>query len=315
MSSYALPLDLPWNGGSDEDRRFRRILNITVLIGVMLSIIVTLLPVPKLEQVAVHEVPKRIARLVLEQRKPTPPPPPPPVEQPKPEAKTEPQPTPKPEPKPQTKPTPKPEPKTRTAARERAARSGIMAFSNELAELRDDRNVALLESPQRLSSAGKTATGETQRSILTSRASKGSGGINTAGLSRDTGTTRLASRSTERITSPTDTVATAADVARARNKLGGRTDEEIQLMFDRNKAAINNIYNRALRSNPTLRGKVVFRLTIAPDGQITGIKVVSSELNDSALERKLVLHIKRINFGAKDVAATTLNYTMDFFPS
>ncbi len=86
-------------------------------------------------------------------------------------------------------------------------------------------------------------------------------------------------------------------------------------MFDRNKAAINNIYNRALRANPTLRGKVVFRLTIAPSGELTRVEVVSSELRDAALERKLVLHIKRITFAAKDVAATTLNYTMDFFPS
>jgi outer membrane biosynthesis protein TonB len=310
VSAYALPLDISWAGGSEEDRRYRRILAITALFGLLLSLVVTLLPVPKVERSTVEDVPKRIARLVLEQRRPAPPPPPPPVtEQAKPEAKPEP----KPEAKAEAKPQPKPE--NRTAARERAARSGIMAFSNDLAELRDDRNVALLESPQRLSKAGQTATGDTKRSILTSKATSGSGGINTAGLSRDTGTTRLATRSTEKVDRPVEAGASAADAARATGKAGGRSDEEIQLMFDRNKAAINNIYNRALRANPTLRGKVVFRLTIAPSGELTRVEVVSSELRDAALERKLVLHIKRITFAAKDVAATTLNYTMDFFPS
>lgn len=312
MSAYALPLDISWAGGSEEDRRYRRILTITALFGLVLSLVVTLLPVPKVERSTVEDVPKRIARLVLEQRKPAPPPPPPPVvEQAKPEVKPEP----KPEAKAEAKPQPKPKPENRTAARERAARSGIMAFSNDLAELRDDRNVALLESPQRLSKAGQTATGDTKRSILTSKATSGSGGINTAGLSNYTGTTRLATRSTEKVNSPVEAVASAADAARAKGKAGGRSDEEIQLMFDRNKAAINNIYNRALRANPTLRGKVVFRLTIAPSGELTRVEVVSSELRDAALERKLVLHIKRITFAAKDVAATTLNYTMDFFPS
>lgn len=310
MSSYAPTWDISWNGGSEEDRRFRRILTTTALLGLLLSIIVSLIPVPKFERTTAHEVPKRIARLVLEQRKP-PPPPPPPVEQAKPEAKPEPKVEAKAEPKPQ----PKPRTEERAAARERAARTGVLAFQNELEALRNDRNTALLESPQRLNSAGQTATGETQRSILTAKTAQGSGGINTAGLSRDTGTTQLAARSTQQVNSPVESLASAADNARAKGKLGGRSDEEIQLLFDRNKAAIHNIYNRSLRTNPTLRGKVVFRLTIAPDGGITDLKIVSSELRDAELERKLLLQIRRINFGSKDVAATTLNYTMDFFPS
>lgn len=134
-------------------------------------------------------------------------------------------------------------------------------------------------------------------------------------MSRDTGSTQLAARSVEQVKSPVKTVNTKESWREGTTKLAGRTDEEIQLIFDRNKTAIYNLYNRALRTNPALKGKVVVKLTIAPDGQVTDIRVMSSELGDDALERKLMLRIKRFDFGAKAVAATTINYTMDFFPS
>ncbi|KAA3630217.1 MAG: TonB family protein [Proteobacteria bacterium] len=189
-----------------------------------------------------------------------------------------------------------------------------MAFQDTLAELRQDPSVAKLEAGQRLSSAGQTAR-KTERSLVTSKVATGSGGINTAALSRDTGSTRLAARSIEQVKSPVKAESAGDARSAAKNKLAGRTDEEIQLIFDRNKTAIYNLYNRALRTNPSLQGKVVVKLTIAPNGQVTDIRVVSSELDDNDLERKLTLRIKRFDFGAKAVAGTTISYTMDFFPS
>ena len=93
------------------------------------------------------------------------------------------------------------------------------------------------------------------------------------------------------------------------------TSFEIQIVFDQNKSAIYSLYNRALRKDPTLQGKLVLRLTIAPSGKITDIELVSSELGDAALERKLVQRIKMFNFGAKQVDAVTLTYPIDFLPA
>ncbi len=59
-----------------------------------------------------------------------------------------------------------------------------------------------------------------------------------------------------------------------------RTREEIELVFDRNKSAIYAIYSRALRDNPALQGKVVLEVTIAPSGEVTDCRIVSSELGD-----------------------------------
>ena len=52
------------------------------------------------------------------------------------------------------------------------------------------------------------------------------------------------------------------------SNLASRSREEIELVFDRNKGAIFALYNRALRNDPTLEGKLVLRLTIAPTGEV-----------------------------------------------
>jgi hypothetical protein len=57
------------------------------------------------------------------------------------------------------------------------------------------------------------------------------------------------------------------------------------------------------------------RLTIAPDGSVTFCEVVSSELNDEELERKLVMRVKRFRFEQRDVEPITTDKPIDFFPA
>jgi TonB family protein len=111
----------------------------------------------------------------------------------------------------------------------------------------------------------------------------------------------------------------AAPAAEARrtgsSSKAARTREEIELVFDRNKSAIYAIYSRALRDNPALQGKVVLEVTIAPSGEVTDCRIVSSELNDAELERKLVARVKMFRFEAKDVAPMTTTKPIEFFPA
>jgi protein TonB len=86
-------------------------------------------------------------------------------------------------------------------------------------------------------------------------------------------------------------------------------------VFDRNKAAIYALYNRALRDNPQLQGKVVVQLTIAPTGEVTDCKILSSELKSDDLERKLVARIKMFRFDDKDVELITTTKPIEFFPA
>ena len=71
----------------------------------------------------------------------------------------------------------------------------------------------------------------------------------------------------------------------------------------------------ALRTDPTLEGKVVLTLTIAPSGSVTDVSIVSSELSAPELEAKLLRRIRMFDFGAKDVSVTTTTKPIDFFPA
>jgi hypothetical protein len=84
--------------------------------------------------------------------------------------------------------------------------------------------------------------------------------------------------------------------------------------MDDNKGAIFAIYNRALRKDPLLHGKLSFEMVIDPSGGVAHLKLVSSELSDPDLTSKILSRIRLINFGAEDVSSTRVNYSLDFLP-
>ena len=210
------------------------------------------------------------------------------------------------------KPEPKPVIKNIESARKKAERSGLLAFKDELADLRDHSVAADLKNT-RLTQGADTSAKVPERALVTSSVAGGSGGINTARLSRNTGGGGLMGRATTKVSS---TIASGGDgVRRGGGGQAARSVEEIKLIFDKNKSAIYAMYNRALRENPGLQGKVILRLTIAPSGQVTACEIVSSELRAHDLERKLVSRVRLFEFGAKNVGVMVVTYPIDFLPS
>ena len=59
----------------------------------------------------------------------------------------------------------------------------------------------------------------------------------------------------------------------------------------------------------------MLELTISPAGDVTECHVVSSELKDAELERKIVALVRTFRFEAKDVNTLTVNKPLEFFPS
>ncbi len=314
---YYRTFDLPWTLSTEIEQRFRKILLNILGIILLLSLIVPWLPTPERDIDQLNEVPPRFAKLILE--RPAPPPPPPPPK----EIDKEPEPEPEPEqvvekqPEPEPIVEPEPEPIDRTEqARENAAMAGLLPFVEQLADLRDNNALDNIMGNDNLSeSVGESLRSE--RSLITSKAGRASGGINTAALSRGTGGGgALAGRSTTRVSGPADTTDRGAAARRkGQSKKAARSREEIELVFDKNKGAIYALYNRALRRNPLLQGKVVLKLTIAPSGQVTACEILSSDLQDPELERKLVQRVKLFRFYDKDVEAVTTTKPIDFFPA
>jgi hypothetical protein len=95
-----------------------------------------------------------------------------------------------------------------------------------------------------------------------------------------------------------------------------RTDEEIQIVFDRYKATLYRIYNKELRKDPTLRGKILLKITIEPGGEVSLCKVESTDLASPELVAQIVGRVEKFNFGPKDgVPKTTILYPIDFLPA
>ena len=325
FQAYFRDYQLPWSVISDEqEQRFRKILTITLAVTLVLGVIWPFIPVSEQDSLDAVEIEPRFAQLILDKPK-EPPPPPPRVEEPEPEpapVAQEPDPiTPPPEvvPEPVVQPEPVERPRE-DVAREKASVAGLLPFADDLASLRDNDVVNQVASNRPLTGAVGAAE-RNERSLITSNVGAASGGINTAALSRNTGGTGLSGRATTQVDAPVaaggagNGAGNAAVQRSGSSNRGSRSREEIEMVFDRNKGAIYALYNRALRKDPTLEGKLVLKLTISPQGVVTFCEVESSDLNDPELERKLVQRVKLFRFDAKDVEAITTTKPIDFFPA
>lgn len=287
---------LPW-AEYQEDRSFRWLCGILLILFLIAGVVLNSLDLPEVAQKNLVDISPRLAKLILEKKIVKPPP----VKEKKKEEVKK-------------KEEPKKEKKKETA-REVAQQSGLLAFKDELADLRDFSIDDDFELPQQTAGKQEIKVATTSE-LLTSNANATSGGIKTDTLNRKIQTSELSTRATTRVESKIQTAEKIKKTTTTK-KTGTtqRNADEIERVFQKNKGAIYNIYQRALRKNPSLSGKVVVELTIAPDGTVTDVKILSSELDDKKLEGKLRLKIKRFKFASANVPAITVTYPIDFLPS
>jgi TonB family protein len=302
LAPYYREYELPWEGDPEASVRFRRILRVLLIILVLLGILFPLLPKPAAP--TTEDVPQRLARVMLEE-KPKPPPPPPP---------------PKPQEKPKIEPkvamvTPPPVDQHQQAHEK--AQKQLNQVKDELADLRDVMDLKPLETKNLSGAVGADAHAE--RSLITSKVGAGSGGITSADSSRGfgSGAGSLTGNTTTAVSSGIvhSSVNNRTPTAGGGGGRPGRSAEEIALLFDKNKGRIYSLYARALRDNADLHGKVVLEFTIAPSGDVTMCRVVSSELHDPELEQKIVAMVRLMQFGKEDVDVITITKPIDFFPA
>ncbi|MGI5309368.1 AgmX/PglI C-terminal domain-containing protein [Rheinheimera sp. WS51] len=302
-----------------EDNRFYRLLLIGAFIWLVLAIIIPALKVEMPTRQQLEQVPAQLAKVMLEQRK-TP--------------QLEPDPEPKPEPKPESKPEPKPEPvaaeKTPTAkqdiakARQEAQQTGLLALQDDLAAMRQSFNGN--KNQAKVKTTGQQQAAQVQRDLVSNQAKQQFAQQQAVTATADVAQTKLAEvgntqLSAQQIEGLADQeavrgiAASQADDDTESAVTKGRSEARIRQTLEANKTSLYALYSRALRKNPLLQGKVVFEFVISPDGSITDVKVVQSELNDPKLERQLSLRLQSVNFGAEPVAVTRSQWTVEFLPS
>lgn len=284
--------DLPWSPSEEMEQRFRKILRNLAIVFAIFAVLMPFLP--RHERVVNTEsLPERVVQLVME-----PPPPPPPPPPPKPE-------------KPVEKAPATPKPVVPVDPRVKAAKSAQVF--DQLAALRDVDLNKFEKSQQKTTDPGDVSV--VSRNIISSKVGGTSGGISaptSSGLAAGSGSLR--GIYTTQVKDPNLGASGQATRAGGSGK-ASRSADEIALVFTRNKGAIDAMYARALRENPALQGKVVIELTIAPSGDVTAARIVSSELSDKEFESKLLARIRLFKFDAKDVATLTATKPIDFFPA
>ena len=315
------PVVMPWGRGYEEDKRYRKSLTSSVLTSFVLAILVGSVAIPIKEREKELELPERMAKLVREQ-----------MPLPEPERIVEPDideeiPEPEPELAEEVEPTETAEveqaPQLAAAdepdIKEQVKSKGILAFRESFASASSLRPDAQLGLDASVSNAGSDEIGRPTRAMVTSNAPGSSGGINLASISRNVGGggPGMGGVAVSRVAS---SIGSGGDGFSNRplagSALAGRTDEEIQIVFDRYKAALYRLYNRELRRDPTLRGQIIIKLTIEPDGSVSFCTLQSSDMNAPMLAEQVIERVATFDFGAKeDIAAVTIIYPIDFLPA
>ena len=212
-------------------------------------------------------------------------------------------------------------------------KAGILAFKDKLGSLAQDKIAPRLGADARYGAADDAGR-PSSLSTLATNTPGSSGGIDVGSLNRSVGggggrgggggggaggTGSGGAGGGIPIARATSAIAAigGGDRPKARSGLGAsRTDEEIQIVFDRYKAAFYRLYNRELRNNPALQGKMVLRLTIEPDGSVSMCALQSTDMNAPDLATQVVNRVRTINFGSKEgVQAVTIVYPIDFLPA
>lgn len=322
-----------------QDERFRRILWSTVVLYMLLGMGVGLLKVPPPTLPDVTQLSPRIAKLII-----------PPKAPPRPEVKKEEPPKPEVQPEkekpeaaqPEKKevaavPPPSPEEIAKQQQRrnvEIAMNSGLLKLLkqsdkqpisdvrlkktfSEIKGLSNSRldsskpGLALHEPAQPSGGIDEVVTQlekvlKDSKVVISDKTLASSGGISLPETAQSTGGFALKDRKTASVENP-------FQIKGYEEGKSPRTLESIAEVVEGYKGGISFLYNKALRTNPTLRGTVTVEFTIAASGEVIDCKVVTSSVNDPSFEESLIKRILQWRFPAIQAGDVAVLYPIVFY--
>ena len=293
----ALDLKLPWETDPQQEQQYLRLMRWVCYPLLAFLLVMPWLPVLQPEVAPVEETLTAKIKLVSQV-----------VEEPR--------------EKPQPKPIVEAAPQQPVAPVEQPARPTIdqQAFAevaSQLSALRNSVNVAKLSNKNVFVSKTGSERQSERTTLGRETVLQQSGGIEVDDIEITSTGNNLSDYEGVVVDSPVVQVdLPASRKARYSSDINSRRDmENIRQVFERYKGSIYSIYTQALRQSPELSGKFLFQLVIEPDGSITDLKLMNSDLGNSNLEQRILAKINTIRFGAKDVPATAVQYKFVFLPN
>lgn len=296
---------------SKQDKIFIRILSILLVVYLVFALGVPLLEQVEVSRAVKEQVPAQLAKIILKEKQLALPEKIKAVEIIKPEEIKE-----------ELKEVPAEEPveqpkMTREAARKKAKTSGLAAMKDELFSMREAFDVipaAKTELNQKIAEEVKI-----KRKLLAGAVSKQSEGLTASSVSRTVTSDALSSKNTQHIRLAEEEVLATEGAMAEEEALsaqsGQRTEISLRRTLEANKSRLYALYNRALRKDPFLKGKVMFEIEIQPNGTISRVDLKSSGLNNAKLERQLKVILRSIRFPEEAVAVMTTIWAIEFLPN
>jgi len=305
-----------WGETPNENKLFSKITWLFLILTIVFAVVVKMITVPALTREEKAKIPpqltKFIERVKIEEK-----PKPIPIEKKKEEVIEKPKPISQPVDVVKSEPVPEVSEETKVEqAREKAKQSGLLAMQDDLAQLREIATLTTPSTNEPLSIEGQQAAavdGEPKSEAFTGTTTA----LDNSNVSQTVGKrVELAGREVTQVEAATSDIGEQKTLETQQEQAitGGRDVESIRKVLDRNKGAFYTIYRRALRKDPSLEGKVEMLIVVAPNGRVSNCSIISSALNDSALEKKLIARVKLINFGMANVEETSINYSFNFLP-
>lgn len=314
VEPIALDLQLPWTVNPEQEKKFKDLVKRLLIALTLLAIIIPWLPVfdPEYNQ---EERTVTRTQILME---------PVIVEPPKPIVQPKPLPIVKPKPKPKAETTPRqvaeapaapPPPKVKDK-KEVMQEQGLAQLSTQLSALRGNINVEKLQR-KNVTKSDLGQVEHTSRDVFGEDiAGKRSQGIQVDDSVLNQQHITLAAYSGVAVSgSNYSDMPGGSQLSYLSDQAGRRDMENIRRTFEAAKSSVYSLYLQSLIDHPDLEGKFIFRLVIEPDGSISELELVTSELGVSELEHTILNRIRGINFGAKEVSPTAVEYAFSFLPS
>ncbi|PCK04845.1 MAG: hypothetical protein COA42_18765 [Alteromonadaceae bacterium] len=303
LEPMALDLDLPWTDDQAAEERLKKNMQRTLIAVIAIFVVMNLLP---LFEGDIEKSDIIYTQVMLEPKVQEKPP--------------EPISTPKPKRKKHKKKTPKIKNNLAKATPEMQEKSeleslGLEGLFSQLSSLTNAVDMGKVHN-KNVNHSNKGKVAEKSDTLLgENQLTRRSGKVNIDEGLMHTDSTKLSSRKTTSVAG-VDLGGELVDYADNYSELrAGRRDmESIRRALEAVKSRVYMIYQQELTVDPNLSGKLTFNLTIAPDGRVSQLSLVDSELGIQTLEETILGQIQRIHFGEDDVISTSVNYTFNFLP-
>ena len=300
LNHLALDVVLPWHENEEQFEYFKKLAKFIVIPLMILLIVMPLLPDFSTEPDVVKKVvtqlaldPPEVVRAPEEA---------PPVEVPKP------------------KPKPKATKKTQDQTKVKPQSSGsasLAALSQQLSALSSAASAPKLQKKNVfVADSGKVQ--KSSRSLLGQKnATSSSTGLSASDVTINAKGGQVLEHQSGNVGSPDMEIELPTEEQYHYDpKQESRRDmQSIRRTLERYKGSVYALYTKALRQSPELNGRFIFEFVILPNGSISKLKLVSSELDEPKLEAQMLKKISGINFGATDDLPTSVQYTFSFLPS